>query len=332
MKKGGQVEQFNWVLVIVSGAIILGFFSLFISQYIDLQEKKQEVQSVRFFGNVIELLEKVHLGDSGYSVRSSDREGLRFGYDADLSYYCVGDEAKIVIDKGEIASYTLGNQVVFTEERQKVNGVNAAITPWKYPFYVTNFIYLSDPKKSYILAYDSTTEELVSKIEEENSILFTSINYEKTRLNELKPKENSKVIIFSAEMPSSEQIGNIKIGTNADFAYLDSKKREIKFYDTNTGSWEEGINYYGDEMMLGSLFSENMKSYKCSTERALKRLKEVSILYVERTRLLKRIDPKQECNYQLIENSIAKLSRGEYNIVESLKEQNSQGPGCLWAY
>jgi len=46
MNKRGQGVQFNWIFVIVAGAIILGFFVMFIFKFVELQEKRQDVQTV----------------------------------------------------------------------------------------------------------------------------------------------------------------------------------------------------------------------------------------------------------------------------------------------
>ncbi|HLC85836.1 MAG TPA: hypothetical protein VJG30_00925 [Candidatus Nanoarchaeia archaeon] len=330
MNKRGQAEQFNWIFVIVAGAIILGFFTMFVFQYIDLQEKRQEVESVRFFGNVLNVLEKLQIGDAGYAVRSTDTQGLRFGYKVDLSYYCKGNDAKILINKGEIASYNLANEIVFTEEKQRVNGLTMGIMPWIYPFHITNFIYLSDPNKIYHIIYDESSEEFVNRLEEENEVIFNAIKYEKTRINELKPKQNSKIIIFSSQKPYETKIKELKGSGNSNFVHVNINTEKISFFGRN--GWEDEIKYYGNPMLLGSLFMDNTEAYECNVNRAFERLKTVTNIYIERTELLKRIDPKQECQYELIVSSLRKFSEGDYKMAENLAEQNNQGAGCLWVF
>lgn len=330
MNKRGQAEQFNWIFVIVAGAIILGFFTMFVFQYIDLQEKRQEVESVRFFGNVLSILEKLQIGDAGYAVRSTDTQGLRFVYKVELSYYCEEKDAKILINKGEVASYNLANEIVFTEEKQRVNGLTMGIMPWIYPFHVTNFIYLSDPNRLYYIVYDASSEDFVNKLEEENDVIFNAIKYEKARISELKPKQNSKVVIFSNQKPYETKIKELRGNGNSNFVHVNLNTEKISFFGND--GWEDEVKYYGNPMLLGSLFTDTKESYECNVNRAFERLKTVGNIYIERTQLLKRIDPKQECKYELIANSLQKFSEGEYKLAEKLTEQNNQGAGCLWAF
>jgi len=340
LNKKAQGEQFNWIFVIVSGAIILGFFTMFTFQYITLQEKRQHVESLRFFGNVLGIAEKLNIGGSGSSVNSYDTQGLRFGYNVPLEYYCDETDARIIIggkNKDFIPSYNLKDEVVFINEKMIVNGLDLGLMPWKFPFQITNFIYLSDPKKQYYAVYDQSSKEYVDNLEEKYSVIFNLFNdgsinrYEKTEINKLKPKENSKIIIFSNRKPSENKIKEL-IGENknVNLIYVDYNNKKINYFeDDNFG---EDIDYYSDEIMLGAFFTDNQENYQCSINRAKKKLSTVAVHYSERTKLLKRVDTKTTCQYDLIDNSLVSLAKGNYEVVENLRQQNNQGAGCLWVF
>src|SRR3989338_7107885 len=110
MNKKGEGEQFNWIFVIVAGAIILGFFIMFTFKYIELQEKRQDVDTVRFLGGkVLSASSKLEVGSGCAAVDSNEPgEGLRFGYNVNLGYSCSGKESLVLINKGATASYKLG--------------------------------------------------------------------------------------------------------------------------------------------------------------------------------------------------------------------------------
>ena len=335
MGKKGQAEQFNWIFVIISGAIILGFFAMFTFQYIDLQDKRQNLDSLRFFGNVLGIVEKIQVGDAGSSVKSTDKQGLRFGYDVILSYYCSEGDAKILIEGTKksdfIPTYSLKDEIVFTEEKQKVNGINMGLLPWNFPYQITNFIYLSDPKKIYIFAYDSGSEEFLNKLEEDNSVIFDMLKSEKVMTSQIKAKEHSRIIIFSKQKPTESRIKDLKGSLNdLSFIHVDFENKKVSFFEE--GKWSQGITYYGNEMMLGGIFTNNKDNYECNVKKATKRLKDLTTVYIERTRIVERLDNRPECHYQLIENSLAEFQKGKFSIIDSLVEQNNKGAGCLWVF
>ena len=82
--KRGQSEQFNWVFVLVAGAIILGFFVMFVFKYQDLQQKKLSVNVGKILDENIKLLEttELYLDDKEFDL------GLRVKID----FYCQDQE------------------------------------------------------------------------------------------------------------------------------------------------------------------------------------------------------------------------------------------------
>ena len=80
MEKKGQGDQFNWIFIIIAGAVILGFFTMFIFRYIELEEKKQDIETVKFFSvGIISASSKVQVGSGGAAIDSQADEGVRFG-------------------------------------------------------------------------------------------------------------------------------------------------------------------------------------------------------------------------------------------------------------
>src|SRR3989338_7298406 len=171
MNKKGEGEQFNWIFVIVAGSIILGFFIMFTFKYVELQEKRQDVDTVRFFGGkVIAASSRLQVGSGGAAIDSNEQEGLRFGYNVNLGYRCSVNESAIIINKGDNAWYKLKDEVVFMDSSMKVNSLDLWILPWNYPFFVTNFIYLGDPKTTFYLVWDGSTKEFVENLDVTSSL------------------------------------------------------------------------------------------------------------------------------------------------------------------
>ncbi|MEK6955564.1 MAG: hypothetical protein AABW52_02810, partial [Nanoarchaeota archaeon] len=173
-------------------------------------------------------------------------------------------------------------------------------------------------------------------LEEKYSVIFNLFNdgstnrYEKTELNRLTPKENSKIIIFGNKKPGENKIKELIGDKNINVVYVDYTNKKINYFEDE--NWGEDIEYYSDEIMLGSFFTDDKENYQCSINRAKKKLSYIATHYSERTKLLKRVDTKINCQYDMIDNSLVSLAKGNYEVVENLKQQNNQGAGCLWVF
>ncbi len=325
ISKRGQAEQFNWIFIIVAGAIILGFFTMFAFKYMDLEEKKEDLQSIRDFGNVLNTLEKLPVGDAGTSIDSNrPDEGLRFGYKLKLKFSCLGEKSSIFVGDGSYANYDLEDGVVFTEDRQEVRALDLWLMPWRFPFHVTNIIYLSDPNRNYYLVYDESSKDFVEELEASRAL-----NIEKVNIKNLGLKSNSRVMFFTRSKPSEERLNGLQEGlTGISFVYVDRNNNGVSFFEEE---WKEPIKFYGNELMFGALFVSNSESYNCNIERALKRFSDATNVYIERARVLNQINQEQKCNYNNIANLLRDFSAGRYELKEEIEVKNKVG-GCLWVF
>ncbi len=333
MNKRGQGEQFNWIFVIVAGAVILGFFVMFTFKYIELQEQRQDVVTVRFFGgSVLAASSKLQVGSGGASVDSNEENGLRFGYTTNLGYRCNGNESLILVDDGKAAWYRLDDEIVFMDKEMKINSLDLWILPWNYPFHVTNFIYLADPKTNFYLVSDADSEEFINNLD-----VSSAFRVEKVDKNNLNLKSNSKVVYFLDQRPYKNEILNTKKNfSDVDFVYIDLSKKEASFFDFESKSWSESVKFYtteeNNEQLLGAIFSNDAENFGCSIDRSLERLKHVASIYSKRAELLGQIDRRPSCMYSEIARSLDSYSRGEINLVDNIASQNLAGAGCIWVF
>ena len=321
--KRGQGEQFNWIFILVAGSVILGFFTMFAFRYINLQENKEDVRNIINLGGLLNTLEKLQVGDKGYSIDSNNPgEGLRFGRDIDINYECLGDKSSLFIGSGEFANYELQDEILFIKS-QKTNALDAWIVPWRFPFHVTNLIYLASPKNKFYAVYDSGSEEYVNNIEFGDSFDFNTVN-----LRNLDVQDNSKYVFFTSRIPDGNEIENYKENfPSSDFVFVDLKNNQMFFYDND---WQGPVQYYGDELMLGAFFSDSLDSYSCNIDKAMKKLKGVSQIYIGKASILSSLNNK-ECNYAMLSNQLSNFVDGKYENVGKISELNRKG-GCLWVF
>ena len=333
MNKKGEGEQFNWIFVIVAGSIILSFFILFTFKYIELQEKRQDVDTVRFFGGkVIGAGSRLQVGSGGAAVDSNEQEGLRFGYNVNLGYRCNGNESLILVNQGETAWYKLQDEVVFMDNSMKVNALDLWVLPWNYPFYVTNFIYLGDPRTTFYLVSDSSTKEFVNNLD-----ITSAFKIERATKGYFTIKPYSKVIYFLDSVPTKQDIQTIKKNiTSVDFVFINIGKKEASFFILKEGRWSKPVKFYITKdnygQLFGAIFSNDAESFSCNIKISLNRVKIVSKLYSKRAGLLSQIDRRSECHYNEISNSLNKYSGEDPGLAEIISNQNLAGAGCIWVF
>ncbi|MBU2634489.1 MAG: hypothetical protein KJ674_04560, partial [Nanoarchaeota archaeon] len=122
--------QFNWIFVIIVGALILLFFVGFTIKYKDLQEQKQEIILLNNFDDALKSLE-----------RSS------FTTSTNLNLI---KEVKVSCDENVFINTQETSNLLFSDEKLK-NKILIWYQPYELPFFITNFYYLIDDKKYYLV-------------------------------------------------------------------------------------------------------------------------------------------------------------------------------------
>lgn len=332
MNKRGQGAQFNWIFVIVSGAIILGFFVMFTFKYIELQERRQDVAAVRFLGGgVLDISSKLQVGSGGAAVSANEGEGLRFGFVTNLGYKCVGNDSLILINGGDTAWYKLQDEIVFMDSEMRVNALNLWILPWNFPFHVSNFIYLGDPDTTFYLVKGGSSQNFVDDLE-----ISSVFNVQRVTKNQLQVEDNSKVVYFTQPHGKLEIVSMARDLDNVNFVHISLARNEARFFDLREKDWSDPVKFYvtedSNEQLLGAIFSSDANNFECNVNKSIERVRVTSKVYSERAKLLSRLGRSSGCGYGQISNSLGKLSQGDLSVVETINTQNLAGAGCLWVY
>ena len=153
--KKAQGEQFNWIFVIIAGAVILAFFGVFTMKYVQLKELQQNIDIGRNFGKSIDILQNSPIvgRERGESIDDNDKadEGaFRIGVAAEMEYYCTEEgDAKIFFNGEDRYPQTLQKEILFAPSKMKINSLDLWVLPYYFPFFITNVVYLSDPRADY---------------------------------------------------------------------------------------------------------------------------------------------------------------------------------------
>ena len=317
MKKA-QGAQFNWIFVIVAGAIILGFFVTFTVKFIDIQQKKADFTVAKNIETNIQTL-KTSSTDL-YCDTSASPSCLSMGEKTYIEFYFQDGANKIIINKN--VDHELNGETVYAPNLVFSKNLDFWVKPWSFPFHLSNFVFVSDPEKKFYLVFDQTTEDFVNLLD--IPVIFSLQKIPVSQLSSIVPK--SRVVFIISSEPPSNVISSLK-SKKVILSYVNINTHKIKYYDND----EKDLDYLGDSQLLASIFSESTSNYVCNFDLNKKELNQVAKIYQQKSKLLSQFSQSQSCFYPQIHNTLKEFSENPtYELSEQLTKQNEDliSSGC----
>ena len=171
---------------------------------------------------------------------------------------------------------------------------------WIYPFPITNFYYITD-KNYYFFYPDYNLIQNIPKI-------FNIKTYPD------KVEEDAILIFF--EQPTQQELIQYK---NHKIKIINNNK--VTFYPSKTAT------YYGDEMFLGAIFTDDITKFNCLKNKALNKLKIIASVYQKKAETLARINCQDK--YQMMINLLESFKTNPINseAIQNL-DKTIQENGC----
>lgn len=265
MMKRGEIEiQFNWIFVLIVGALILGLFFTITQTIRKSSQESLDYDMLNYLGDIFSTAET-----SINTERSVSLAGRTLKLDCD--FYSLED--------GEYEE-SIQTKVVFSPNRVENNALTFA-TYWNAPFMVSSFMFISSPTIEYILVGPADLT---------------------TALRNVLPENLNAQIINSGDLGSYENHNNYKVRfvliggdpnsiPNIDFGIKDNQVTaitinpsnpsvfpggfgEIEFFKKDGVGWNPQGNtqYLNEGLLLGAVYSEDIELYECNVEKSTKRL------------------------------------------------------------
>ena len=300
LKKRGAVEvQFNWIFILIAGAVILLFFGTIIM-------KQRAAAEQKMAASLLVDLESIMTG-SMVSPQTSNlipipNKEINF-QGCDFYYIGKKNEASDKLKKD------IKDKIVFAPGTIKGTRLVAWTLPWDAPYRVTNFLYLTSPQIRYIIVYNSASEDFADEIEsllpnkttiidgEESTVMFrekmlAQSNFEFEDMNHYKIKfvfldvdPVTAVDLNAFSGMKDEDVRAVKIETNQNkiIFYMKDKINNQKFMKVGPSEQESASYYLDNAMVIGAIFAEDKDMYECAMQNAFKRLGVVTEVYIRRT-------------------------------------------------
>jgi hypothetical protein len=271
-KKAQTQVQFQWVFVLIAGAIILAFFVSLSVWYKSSQELKLE--------DTVVLKLKSLFTTAMESPRTAmplqiPEMNLKFSCDF-LS--CRGHSCASEFSGGGVSS-AIETDVLFAHTNLKSNMLVTWSLPWAVPFPVTNFLYVTNDKMRYILIHSLNPDDirlagLVNDELQQNSYLNKQfISQEELNSLENFNEDFVRIVYFGNNLPSSlrAELDALYAGNDFDIlqVYWDEALNGPGNANENTGDLlfegETSPMYYaGIPQLIGAIFSPSGPVYQCN--------------------------------------------------------------------
>lgn len=286
--KRGVVEvQFNWVFILVVGAIILMFFVVIVQRQEDVSEQKRDVSIKAKFKTIL--------------VSAKQSTGTLFVINipkTEIEYTCAGYSVRGT--KPEILGESFSVSLLKSVRRE----LYLWALDWSIPYKVTNFQYIISPDVRYVIVDDSdgfaqelnnllpdnVTKQLVSF--SDIAGLIDNNNY-KIKFIFLDDNPEDATLPAFADKMSDEDVTAIEIIINdACESQTDSVFDgcgNVSFYeknDDNEFEFKGSYPYLKKESLLGAVFVDSNDTYSCVMKRALTKLGILTEVYLNRTMAL----------------------------------------------
>ncbi len=310
-KKAVIELQFNWLFILIIGAMILLFF-------VTVIYKQRNIADQRLAARVLNDLESILTGAQVSTSTATRIESARNEIYFDCTDCSCSYKISNLFGSGSI-SYD--GKTVFAPTELKGEQYLAWSLDWNMPYKVTNFLYLTSPEYRYTILYNqdvSAAQQFAGDIQYNLPDAFTNIKDENAYEYDLDtmaplgiPSKNSykaRLIFVGYEEPNIASITNmIPLIDHLDYLdyrditainIMEGSKLDygtVQFY-TLTKNKERFLlqkkSYYiGIAGLYAAIFSDDPDNYVCPMNSALQRLQHVSSLYQQRTTQLRTRPP-----------------------------------------
>ncbi len=303
----GQAE-FNWILILIAGFIILSSFIAFAIDYKNLSDRRINTELSLALSSQLDSLTSAGL------TTIVDPQGLTF-FSTRLS--C----KSVILNTGEPIS--IEDKVIFSAGEIQSDKLLLWVDEFSLPYRISNIYYISSPYTKYYVLYDDSTQQLANSI---LSYIPTTQDRKRFFNFELISEINPDAIQDDIQ---KESIREVRIVTfnDIDMPSLSVKTKIIRltknlnagdvyYQDTN-----ELAKYIKKQLLLAAIFSDN---YKCNADKLLARLNNINIIYQDKAaRLFFKTQTKQQCNYQLFISAILSTDTSNFDNLPGLEQRLS---------
>ncbi len=273
----GQFElQFNWVFILIAGAVILAFFFSIIIKQQNLSEQRLAITLVNELDSIT----------TSASVAKGAAQQLDLPK-AGIDFACT-DDCACAMSVGKVTR-DYKDKLIFAPKRIEGDSVLFWTLDWKVPFRAVNFLFSTNERIKYFFVEDDSQEsqQLLAKVK---ALIPKTVNAEFITISDVDCNANPDCVtnenyvqtkfVFLNINPefgglqlddsfSDTQIGAVLISPN-DVTFF--KRKNLRSFEFDA----ERSYYVGDAGLFAAIFAEDEPMFRCNMQEASRRLSAVS--------------------------------------------------------
>lgn len=273
--KKGLTMQLHWIFILVAGGIILVFFFSIAGKQKALSDDKLSLSLVSSVDSIFDMADA---SESTSQFISIPKDGLSFS---------CSDSCDCFFSSGS-ARRSFGSSLIFSESFIDSSQAVVWSLPWKVPFRVANFLYVTNPETRKIVVFDDSSFAVDLKKKLMN-VLPDNIFFEFLSVSDfygVSDDGSSSIRVFFLGRTSPFLPQSLR---DSDVSLVGITPQTINFYDYVDGSVvAEGFFNYPSDMswILAALFSEDEDMFVCEMKSAFERLNFVADIFHKRAVIL----------------------------------------------
>jgi hypothetical protein len=329
MSRKGFELQFNWIFILIAGAVILAFFFSIVQNQRALSETKLSSTLLSQMDAVFTMAIE---NKGGTEPLVTPKPGIAFS---------CPDTCVCNFYIGKIPN-SFGDKIIFAPALIKEQDSRAWAVEWKMPFRVANFLMLSSPETKYYFVYDSDKPYSAQLFQKINKAVPPEIVREivssPSLVSSIMPGgyEHTRFVFIGTEIPGlyMDSLNFAFAEEDVSGVWIDQDARQAVFYEKHDAD-ELGFDQYpsllaGDATAYAAIFASDHFMYNCGIRSAFEKLSVVAGVHAKRAEALKNAaesadPPRLDCSgaYSQIIPYLADVSAKALLLGTSFPEANT---------
>jgi len=269
-KKGIFEVQFNWIFILIAGAVILAFFFSVVQKQRDISEQKLSLSLLNEFDAIT----------TGASVAKGAAQRVDLPR-AGIDFSCDSCNCQFNIDQ---FARNYDDKIIFAPKHIEGKDVVFWTLDWQVPYRAANFLYATNDRMKYFVVHDTSTgsqqlrEQVTSKLPEQVNTEFITLDKICTDGDECVKNENYVQVKFVfLDINFGGNLGLHRSFRDTDVSAVHVTGNAVSFFDCPSGRTDVQCSradsyYVGDASLYGAIFSQDVEMYECNMMSASRRL------------------------------------------------------------